>query len=89
MNQDMVLKLARDSFLVTLQICLPLLGVSLVIGVFISIVQIVTSIQDMTLSFVPRIVAVLLAFLFLFPWMMNMMIRFTFQLYGHLDTFAH
>ena len=89
MNKDMVLKMARDAFQVTLQVCGPLLGVSLVIGVFISIFQIVTSIQDMTLSFVPRIVAVLLAFLFLFPWMMNMMIRFTFQLYGHLENFAH
>ncbi len=89
MSQEMILKLAKDSLQVTLMVCGPLLGVSLVIGIFISIAQVVTSIQDMTLSFVPRIVAVLLAFLLIFPWIMHTMISFTLQLFGHLERFAH
>jgi len=84
----MVLKLARDTLQLTLMISGPLLLVSLVVGIVISIAQVVTSIQDMTLSFVPKVVAVFVAFLLLLPWLMNMMIAFTAQLFGHLEQFA-
>ena len=89
MSQEMILALAKDSLQVTLLVCGPLLAVSLVIGIFISIAQVVTSIQDMTLSFVPRIIAVFLAFLFIFPWIMHTMVGFTLRLFGHLERFAH
>jgi flagellar biosynthetic protein FliQ len=89
MNQDMILKLAKDTLQVTLMISGPMLLVSLVVGIIVSIAQVVTSIQDMTLSYVPRIIAVFLAFLITFPWMMNIMLAFTSQLYGHLERFAH
>lgn len=88
MTQDLVLKLAKDALQITLIISGPLLIVSLVVGLFISIAQVVTSIQDMTLSFVPRIVALFVAFLILFPWMMSMMIGYAGQLFGHLERFA-
>jgi flagellar biosynthesis protein FliQ len=89
MNQDMILKLAKDTLQVTLMISGPMLVVSLVVGIVVSIAQVVTSIQDMTLSFVPRIIAVFVAFLITFPWIMNIMLAFTAQLYGHLERFAH
>jgi len=89
MNQDMILKLAKDTLQVTLMVSGPLLVVSLVVGVLVSIAQVVTSIQDMTLSFVPRVIAVFVAFLLVFPWIMNTMIAFTTRLYGHLEHFAH
>ena len=89
MSQDMVLKLAKETLQVTLMVSGPLLLVSLLVGILISIAQVVTSIQDMTLSFVPRVVAVFLAFLFLLPWLMKIMIAFTSQLLGHLERFAH
>jgi flagellar biosynthesis protein FliQ len=88
MTQDMILKLAKDALQVTLMISGPMLLVSLVVGVLISMLQVVTSIQDMTLSFVPRIVAVFLMFLFAFPWMMSTMLAFTTKLIGHLEQFA-
>ncbi len=88
MSQDIVLKLAKDALQITLVISGPLLVVSLVVGLFVSIAQVVTSIQDMTLSFVPRVVAVFVAFLFLFPWVMSLMISYTGQLLGHLERFA-
>jgi flagellar biosynthetic protein FliQ len=88
MNQDMVLKLAKDTLEITLMISGPMLVVSLVVGIVISIAQVVTSIQDMTLSFVPRVIAVFVAFLLTFPWIMNILIAFTAQLYGHLERFA-
>jgi flagellar biosynthesis protein FliQ len=84
----MILKLAKDALQITLMLSGPMLVVGLIVGVLISIIQIVTSIQDMTLSFVPRVVAVFLTFLFVFPWMMKTMLAYTAQLYGHLDRFV-
>jgi flagellar biosynthetic protein FliQ len=88
MNQDMILKLAKDTLEVTLMISGPMLIVSLVVGIAVSIAQVVTSIQDMTLSFVPRVIAVFVAFLISFPWIMNILLAFTAQLFGHLERFA-
>jgi flagellar biosynthetic protein FliQ len=88
MDQEMILKLAKDTLQVTLMISGPMLITSLVIGLMISIAQVVTSIQDMTISFVPRVITVFLAVLFLFPWILNTMLAFTAQLYGHLERFA-
>jgi flagellar biosynthesis protein FliQ len=88
MSQEMILKLAKDTLHVTLMVSGPMLIVSLVAGILISILQVVTSIQDMTLAFVPKVVAVFLTFLFVFPWIMNTMLTFTSQLYGHLNQFV-
>ena len=88
MSQDLVMKLAKDTLQTTLMLSGPLLLVSLVVGVLTSIVQVVTSIQDMTLSLIPRIVAVFLVFLLLFPWAMHLLISFSAQLFGHLERFA-
>jgi len=88
MNQEIILKLAKDTLQITLMVSGPLLLVSLVIGIVISIAQVVTSIQDMTLSFVPRVIAVFVAFLLLFPWLMSTMTSFASGLLGHLERFA-
>jgi flagellar biosynthesis protein FliQ len=88
MNQEMVMKLARDALQTTLLVSSPLLVVSLVVGIFISVAQVVTSIQDMALAFVPRIIAVFVVFLIVFPWIMSVMIAFSGQLWGHLEQFA-
>ena len=89
MSQDLVLKLAKDALHITLMVSGPLLLVSLLIGLIISVAQVVTSIQDMTISFVPRVIAVFVAFLLLFPWVMGLMTSFTTGLFGHLERFAH
>ena len=88
MSQDLILKLAKDTLQITLMISGPMLIVSLVVGILVSIAQVVTSIHDMTLTFVPKIIAVFLAFLFAFPWILNTMLTFTIRLYSHLETFA-
>ena len=88
MSQEMILKLAKDTLQITLMVSGPMLIVALVVGILVSIAQVVTSIQDMTLSFVPRVIAVFLTFLFVFPWMMSTLLSFTSQLYGHLERFA-
>jgi flagellar biosynthesis protein FliQ len=88
MSQEMILKLAKDALHITLMASGPMLVVSLVVGVLISMVQVVTSIQDMTLAFVPKVIAVFMTFLFVFPWIMNIMLTFTGHLYGHLERFV-
>jgi len=88
MTQEMILKLAKDALEITLMISGPMLIVSLAVGILVSIAQVVTSIQDMTLSFVPRVIAVFLTFLFVLPWMLSTLLAFTGQLYGHLERFA-
>jgi len=88
MNEAMILKLAKDALEMTLMVSGPLLIVSLVIGILVSVAQVVTSIQDMTLSFVPRILAVFLTFLFALPWILGTLLAFTGQLYGHLERCA-
>jgi flagellar biosynthetic protein FliQ len=88
MEQEMVIKLAKDAFQVTLMVAGPMLIASLITGVAISILQVVTSIQDMTLTFIPKIVVVFLVFLFAFPWIMHTMISYASRLFGNLETFA-
>ena len=88
MSQGMILKLAKDTLQITLMVSSPMLVVALTIGILVSIAQVVTSIQDMTLSFVPRVIAVFLTFLLVFPWIMGTLLSFTNQLFGHLERFA-
>ena len=73
----MILRLAKQTLETVLLVSAPMLGAGLVVGILISIVQIVTSIHDTALAFVPRIVVTFVIFLIVFPWMMNTMISYT------------
>ena len=77
MTPEFVIGFARQSIELTLAIALPMLGVGLGVGVVVSILQAATQIQEMTLTFVPKIIAVFLALLISFPWIMDKMITFT------------
>lgn len=77
MTQEFVIGLARHAVEMTLLISLPMLGIGLVVGLVVSIFQATTQIQEMTLTFVPKIVAVLLGLLLFAPWMMEKMTGFT------------
>lgn len=77
MTPEFVIGFARQSIELTLAIALPMLGVGLGVGVIVSILQAATQIQEMTLTFVPKIIAVFLALLFSFPWILDKMTTFT------------
>ena len=77
MTPEFVIGFARQSIELTLAISLPMRGVGLGVGVLVSILQAATQIQEMTLTFVPKIIAVFLALLISFPWIMDKMITFT------------
>ncbi len=81
MTPEFVIGFARQSIELTLVIALPMLGVGLGVGVFVSILQAATQIQEMTLTFVPKIIAVFLALLISFPWIMDKMITYTREIF--------
>jgi len=84
MTPELVVQLARRSFEATLMLAAPLLLASLVIGLIISVFQAVTSINEATLAFAPKIVAVMVAMIIFFPWMMSYMGDFTREIYSFI-----
>jgi flagellar biosynthesis protein FliQ len=88
MHPDMVIKVAKDAIEITLLVSLPIMGVGLIVGLIISLFQALTQIHEVTLTFVPKIVAVLLSLLFLLPWMMSKMISYTEQLITSLPQYV-
>lgn len=86
MTPELVVQLARRTFEVTLMLSAPLLIFSLVVGLLISIFQAVTSINEATLAFAPKIIAVMIAMIIFFPWMMTYMSDFTREIYSLIAT---
>lgn len=86
MTPDLVVQLTRRSFEVTLMLSAPLLIAGLVVGLLISIFQAVTSIQEATLAFAPKIIAVMVTLVIFFPWMMSYMSDFTREIYALIAT---
>ncbi len=80
MTPDFVVGFAKNAIELTLLLSMPMLGIGLIVGVIISIIQAATQIQEMTLSFIPKILAIFLALLVSFPWLMDKMMTFTRQL---------
>jgi flagellar biosynthetic protein FliQ len=76
--------LLSDVMVVTLKLALPTLVAGLGVGLIISVFQAVTQIQEMTLTFVPKLVAVGLIMLMAGPWMLNTLMAFTVEVYAHI-----
>jgi flagellar biosynthesis protein FliQ len=87
MTPEFVIELGQRTVLTTLLVCAPLLGFGLLIGLIISIFQAVTQIQEMTLTFVPKIVVVLLTIVIFGQWMLNIMLQFTRDIFSNLPFF--
>lgn len=77
MTPEFVVSFAQEAIKVTILVSMPMLGLGLVVGLAISIFQAVTQIQEMTLTFVPKILVVLLALLFFANWMLAQLMHFT------------
>jgi flagellar biosynthetic protein FliQ len=89
MTTPAVVDLMRTAFMTTFWLSLPVLAVGFVIGVVMSLAQILTSIQDSTFASVPRLAAFLVALLLAMPWMLTKLITYTATLFGDLGRFAH
>ena len=82
MNEDVVINLVTDALQVSLKIALPLLLAGLVVGLLISIFQAITQIQEMTLTFIPKILATVVVIVVAGPWMLSEVLTYTEQLYS-------
>ena len=85
----MVISIARETVLTALLLSAPPLLMGLVVGLIISIFQAVTQIQEQTLTFVPKLIAVLLALLVFGPWMLNLIMGFSARILGNLGSVIH
>ena len=81
MNQAVVTHIAVNALTVTLKVSMPFLVAGLVVGLLISVFQAVTSIQEMTLTFIPKILVTGVVMLFAGPWMLNQLVAYTSALY--------
>ena len=88
MTDSNVLDLAQRSVAVALMLSAPVLGFGLVVGLIVSVFQAATQIQEMTLSFVPKIVAAAAAIVLFGPWMLRSLITFTTNLFMTIPTLA-
>ena len=77
MNELLIAQIGKEALKTALLVAGPALLVSLVVGLSISVFQVVTSLQDQTIAFVPKIIAVMVVVAVAFPWMLQVMLRFT------------
>jgi flagellar biosynthetic protein FliQ len=88
MTPEMVLEIGRSAIETMLLLMAPMLVFSLVAGLLVSVFQAVTQINEATLSFAPKILAVFLAFLLFFPWMMGLSVGYTVTLLSNIPMYA-
>jgi flagellar biosynthetic protein FliQ len=88
MTPDMAMSLGRDAAIQMLVIAGPILGAGLLVGLVVSVFQAVTQIQETTLSFIPKLAAILAVLALLGHFMLNRLIGFTTTLLSNLDTYA-
>ncbi|MDD3436555.1 MAG: flagellar biosynthesis protein FliQ [Candidatus Gastranaerophilales bacterium] len=84
MEQDVVITLMQKTFILILELASPILIVSIVIGLIVSIFQTVTQIQEATLTFVPKIIAGVVTIIILMPWMLNVFINSVNELFNSI-----
>lgn len=87
MSSDFVIRLAGEALYTILKASLPILIIALGVGLIVSIFQATTQIQEQTLAFVPKIIAVLISIIIFGPWMLNTVVEFTFQLLSNLHNY--
>jgi flagellar biosynthetic protein FliQ len=88
MTPDTVMAVAREATLTAFFVAAPILGVILLTGLIVSVVQAVTQVQEMTLTFIPKVVGVALVLGLLGHWMLGRLVGFTVTLLGNLPAYA-
>lgn len=84
MTEDMVLSIGKDAIWTTVMLASPLLLAALVVGLVVSIIQAVTQINESTLTFIPKMIAIVITLVVLAPWMTQMMTSYTSELFTSL-----
>ncbi|OGF99882.1 MAG: EscS/YscS/HrcS family type III secretion system export apparatus protein [Candidatus Glassbacteria bacterium RIFCSPLOWO2_12_FULL_58_11] len=87
MSQQFIIHLGREVFFTAVLVASPMLIAGLIVGVTISIIQTATSIQEQTLTFIPKIVAVVISLILFMPWMMNTLLDFSINLLTNIPDY--
>ncbi|MBD2870725.1 flagellar biosynthesis protein FliQ [Paenibacillus arenilitoris] len=87
MSTDFIIGLAGEAVYVVLKASAPMLALALIVGLLVSIFQATTQIQEQTLAFVPKIVAVFVSLIVFGPWILNTVIDFTYNLLNNLHQY--
>ncbi|MDV7763275.1 flagellar biosynthetic protein FliQ [Peribacillus simplex] len=88
MSAEFVIDVAEKGIYTVLIIAGPLMVIALIVGLLVSIFQATTQIQEQTLAFVPKIVAVLLGLILLAPWMLSHLLSYANEIFGNLNRFV-
>lgn len=80
MTEEFVIGFTRQAIELTLSVALPMLGVGLAVGIIVSVIQAATQIQEMTLTFIPKVVSIFTVLILAFPWIMDRLNTFTINL---------
>lgn len=89
MTIDVVMDIGREALFLIIKISLPVLLVSLAIGLIVSVFQTITSIQEQTLTFVPKLIGIFLALMLLGDWMMTQLVEYVDVLWGSFSLYIH
>ena len=84
MTDEMIIQLVKEALLQVLTLAAPILGISMLVGLVISIFQTTTSIQEQTLTFVPKIFTIFLSIMFFAGWLIMNLTNFTITLYERI-----
>jgi flagellar biosynthetic protein FliQ len=87
LSSDFIISLGQNSVITLLKLVGPLLGIGLVVGLIVSIFQATTQIQEQSLQFIPKLVAVFVAMIVFGPWMLSIILDFTKGILGNLTSF--
>ena len=87
MSEALLMTLTRHSLETLLWITAPMLVIAMVVGIIISVLQVVTSIQDATLAFVPRAISVFVVFLVSLPWVVHKLVAYTAGLFSNFAVY--
>ena len=82
MHADLALRMLGDLFWTGLLVCAPVLGCTMLVGLFISVLQVVTQVQEMSLTFVPKLVAAAVSLLVFGPWILRTLTAFSTRLWS-------
>ena len=85
MNELLIAQLGKEALKTALLVAGPALLVSLMVGLMISVFQVVTSLQDQTIAFVPKVIMVMLVVAISFPWMLQVMVHFTTHMFTNFN----
>ncbi|RMG63745.1 MAG: flagellar biosynthetic protein FliQ [Calditrichaeota bacterium] len=88
MTEQFVIKFVSDAIYTVILLAGPVLLVTLVVGLLVGVFQAVTSINEMTLTFIPKLIAVILVLLVLFPWMLRLMLEYTVSIFNLIPMMA-